>query len=54
MQIYRYVVPNSIEERMLQLHERKRRLMSAAFVRAAENARAQRLEDVRLLMDLDG
>lgn len=51
--IYRYVVKGSIEERMLELQEEKRKLMKAAFERkVAEDVRAARLKDVRLLMQL--
>ncbi|KAG7669835.1 hypothetical protein Ndes2437B_g06024 [Nannochloris sp. 'desiccata'] len=51
--IYRYVVKESIEERMLELQDEKRKLMKAAFERkVAEDVRAARLKDVRLLMQL--
>jgi SWI/SNF-related matrix-associated actin-dependent regulator of chromatin subfamily A3 len=52
--IHRYVVSRSIEERMLELQEEKRKLMAAAFGMrpTAEEVRATRLRDVRLLMDL--
>jgi SWI/SNF-related matrix-associated actin-dependent regulator of chromatin subfamily A3 len=51
--IHRYVVKNSIEERMLLMQEEKRKLMKAAFERKlAEDVRAARLQDVRLLMQL--
>lgn len=55
VRIHRYVVSQSIEERMLELQEEKRKLMAAAFGMrpTAEEVRATRLRDVRLLMDLN-
>jgi SWI/SNF-related matrix-associated actin-dependent regulator of chromatin subfamily A3 len=53
VRIYRYVVKQSIEERMLEMQEEKRKLMKVAFERkVAEDVRAARLKDVRLLMQL--
>ncbi|KAG2491123.1 hypothetical protein HYH03_010567 [Edaphochlamys debaryana] len=53
VQVYRYVAADTIEERMLQLQDRKRQLAAAAFdKRSAEESRRMRVEDVRLLMAL--
>ncbi|KAI8473525.1 MAG: SNF2 family N-terminal domain-containing protein [Monoraphidium minutum] len=53
VQVYRYIARGTIEERMLELQERKRALASAAFdVRAGASAREARLNDLRLLMRL--
>lgn len=51
--IYRYTVQDSIEERMLALQEQKRDLMRVAFDRRkAEDIRQERINDVRMLMEL--
>lgn len=48
------MVKGSIEERLLELQEEKRKLMRAAFERkTAEDVRAARIRDVRLLMELN-
>ena len=51
--VYRYIASDTLEERMLELQERKRELSAAAFDRrSAEEDRQSRVEDVRLLMRL--
>eukprot|EP00897_Mesotaenium_endlicherianum_P006370 jgi/Mesen1/5761/ME000292S04834 len=53
VEVIRYAVADSIEERMLQLQEKKRELALAAFEhRSLEQQRQMRLADVRLLMRL--
>ncbi|PNW72987.1 hypothetical protein CHLRE_14g614400v5 [Chlamydomonas reinhardtii] len=53
VEVFRYVAANTIEERMLQLQERKRQLASAAFDRSAAESGRMRIDDVRLLMGLE-
>jgi SWI/SNF-related matrix-associated actin-dependent regulator of chromatin subfamily A3 len=50
--VYRYVARGTIEERMLDLQDRKRALAAAAFEaqRGGAAARAARMADIRLLM----
>lgn len=50
--VWRYVAADTIEERMVEMQERKRALAAAAFDRqnTAEAARAARIADLRLLM----
>ena len=49
----RYVVEDSIEERMLKLQESKRELVSSAFERRSpDQQRAMRINDIKLLMEL--
>lgn len=54
--IHRYIVKDSIEERMLALQEQKRELMKLAFDmarRRAEDVRAMRVRDIRMLMNIE-
>lgn len=52
-QVFRYVAKATIEERMLQLQERKRALALSAFDRRKpEEGRQMRIDDVQLLLSL--
>ena len=49
---FQFVIKNSIEERMLEMQDRKKMLMSGAFAKPkAEEARQQRIKDVANLMN---
>lgn len=51
--IWRYITENTIENRMLELQEQKRRWMKCAFDRnRSQDTRAMRINDVRVLMDI--
>lgn len=53
VRVFRYVCRDTIEERMLELQNRKRELAERAFERRRPEAQqAARLADVRLLMAL--
>ena len=44
---FQFIVKDSVEERMLEMQERKRKLMTGAFAKPkAEEARKQRINDV--------
>ena len=44
---FQFIVKDSVEERMLEMQERKRKLMTGAFAKPkAEEARKQRMNDV--------
>ncbi len=49
-----FVIENSVEERMLELQEKKRGLMSGAFGKkqSAEERRQARVNDIKVLMDI--
>lgn len=47
--VKRFVVTDSVEERILQLQDRKKRLASAAIGRSDEERRRSRLDDLALL-----
>ena len=47
--VKRFVVHDSVEERILQLQERKRSLVSAAIGRNDDERRKNRLQDLALL-----
>jgi len=51
--VTKFVVKDSVEERMLELQKRKRELMAGAFKTksSAEERRQQRIQDVKTLMD---
>lgn len=52
--IWRYITEGSIEKRLLDLQEQKRQLMKHAFERhSAKEVRTRRINDVRMLMDLN-
>ena len=51
--VFRYIAEGTIEERMLEMQERKRDLSGAMFERSRpEDGRQVRIDDVRLLMRL--
>ncbi|KAJ7515177.1 hypothetical protein O6H91_22G003700 [Diphasiastrum complanatum] len=50
--IFRLIVADSIEERILDLQERKRQFAQVAFGKSQEQQRLMRVEEVRLLMRL--
>jgi len=52
--LFQYVVTDSVEERMLELQERKRKLMAGAFDKRpnAEERRTNRIQEIRTLLDL--
>ena len=51
-----FIVKNSVEERMLELQDKKRKLMASAFSSkmSAEEKRQARINDIQTLMDLSG
>ena len=54
VKIHRYIMKGSIEERMVELQEEKKKLMKAAFDRSvAQNLREARIRHIRILMQLN-
>ncbi|XP_071803107.1 helicase-like transcription factor [Asterias amurensis] len=53
--VTKFIVKNSIEERMLELQEKKRKLMASAFSNkmSADEKRQSRINDIQTLMNLD-
>jgi len=45
--IYKFVTKDSIEEKMVEIQEKKKELISGAFQMAADEIRRQRIEDIR-------
>ena len=55
---FQYIVENSVEERMMELQEKKRKLAQGVFgggaeKQTAEQKRQQRINDIKSLMDLN-
>ena len=52
--LFQFIVENSVEERMMELQDKKRQLMQGAFGMklSAEQKRQARIKDIKCLLDM--
>ena len=50
--IYKYITEDSIEEKMVEIQDKKKDLISGAFHMEAEDRRRQRINDIRNIFNI--